>query len=74
MTDAATTLRVRVNDQDRDVPRGLALQGLLDEVGLGGRLGLAVAVNAAVVPRTEWAGRALRDGDQVLIIQASQGG
>jgi sulfur carrier protein len=74
MTGASKTLRVRINDRTRDVPEGLALLGLLDEMGLGGSQGVAVAVNASVVPRTEWAARVLADGDQVLVIQASQGG
>jgi sulfur carrier protein len=68
------TLSVRINDRAREVPEGLALLGLLEEMGLGKSQGLAVAVNASVVPRTDWAARALADGDQVLIIRASQGG
>ena len=74
MTGAVNTLKVRVNDRARDVPEGLALHGLLEELGLDGKQGVAVAVNSAVVPRAEWADRALAEGDQVLIIQASQGG
>lgn len=40
----------------------------------GARLGIAVAVNAAVVPRSEWAGHALMDGDDVELVTAVQGG
>lgn len=74
MTVGGRTLNVRINDHPRGVPEGLALLGLLTEMGLGDRQGVAVAVNAAVVPRADWAARALADGDQVLVIQASQGG
>jgi thiamine biosynthesis protein ThiS len=35
---------------------------------------VAVAVNDAVVPRSGWLTRPLADGDQVLVIQATQGG
>jgi sulfur carrier protein len=38
------------------------------------RIGIAVAVNGEVVPRSEWAGHALRDGDRVEILTAAQGG
>ena len=40
----------------------------------GSRLGVAVAVNAAVVPRSQWAGRALTEGDDVELVTAVQGG
>jgi sulfur carrier protein len=74
MTPVAETLRVHVNDTDRTVPQGARLLSLLDEMSLAGRLGLAVALNAAVVPRAHWADKELQEGDRILIIQASQGG
>ena len=40
----------------------------------GRRLGVAVAVNAAVVPRSQWAGRKLTEGDDVELVTAVQGG
>ena len=36
--------------------------------------GLAVAISSRVVPKTEWADTAISDGDEVLIIKATQGG
>lgn len=40
----------------------------------GQRLGVAVAVNAEVVPRGAWASTTLRDGDEVELVTAVQGG
>jgi sulfur carrier protein len=40
----------------------------------GTRLGVAVAVNASVVPRSQWSGRALTEGDDVELVTAVQGG
>ena len=40
----------------------------------GSRLGVAVAVNAAVVPRSQWARRELTEGDDVELVTAVQGG
>lgn len=40
----------------------------------GSRLGVAVAVNSAVIPRSQWAGRRLTDGDDVELVTAVQGG
>jgi sulfur carrier protein len=74
MTDAARTIVVHVNDSFRNVTCGTGLWHLLEEMSLGGRQGLAVAVNGVVVPRGRWADCELREGDRVLMIQASQGG
>lgn len=40
----------------------------------GSRLGVAVAVNAAVIPRSEWSGWELTAGDNVELVTAVQGG
>jgi sulfur carrier protein len=74
MTPVPETLRVQVNDTDRTLAQGTGLLALLEEMALAGRLGLAVALNAAVVPRVRWADQKLQEGDRILIIQASQGG
>ena len=36
--------------------------------------GLAVAVNGAIVPRGDWTGHALKNGDRVEVVGAVQGG
>ncbi|HVL95848.1 MAG TPA: sulfur carrier protein ThiS [Solirubrobacteraceae bacterium] len=43
------------------------------ELPAGGR-GVAVAVDAEVVPRGQWAATPLRDGARVEVVQAVQGG
>ncbi|GAB3539541.1 sulfur carrier protein ThiS [Arthrobacter tecti] len=40
----------------------------------GARLGLAVAVNATVVPRSQWGRRELTEGDDIELVTAVQGG
>jgi sulfur carrier protein len=67
-------MTVRVNDMSRALPDSTTLGQLLNELGLTGRNGVAVAVNDAVVPRSAWLIRRLADGDHVLVIQATQGG
>lgn len=37
-------------------------------------IGIAVAVNQTVLTRAEWAATALRPGDKVEIVSATQGG
>ncbi|TFD82638.1 sulfur carrier protein ThiS [Cryobacterium fucosi] len=38
------------------------------------RLGVAVALNVSVVPRSHWATTTLRPGDSIEIVTAAQGG
>lgn len=40
----------------------------------GGRLGVAVALAGAVVPRSQWAATPLSPGDELEIVTAVQGG
>ena len=65
---------IQVNDQTRELEAGQTLAGLVGELGLAERKGIALALNGAVAPRTDWPARTLRAGDRVLVIQATQGG
>lgn len=68
------TITVSVNDKPHTLAASTTLTQLLDQLGLGAGPGVAVAVNAAVVPRAAWLTHRLADGNQVLLIQATQGG
>jgi len=74
MSAVGTSLSVVVNDRPHPLDGPCSLAALLQDLGLAGRKGIAAAVNDTVVPRTEWTGRALADGDRVLVIRATQGG
>ncbi len=65
---------ILVNDRPHPLAPGATVAGLLRELSLAGRPGVAVALNGAVVPRAAWEQRALAAADQVLVIQATQGG
>ena len=54
-------MTIRLNDEPRTVPPAITLHALLQELGLGERKGVAVAVNDAVVPRKTWTDRALAE-------------
>jgi sulfur carrier protein len=73
-TPTSNAVEVFVNDARHVVAAGTTLLRLLEDLALGARPGVAVAVNAAVVARAEWSARALQPGDSVLVIHASQGG
>ena len=74
MSAPATSARILVNDEPRELRPDATLAALVRELGLDGRRGIAAAVNGGVVPRAEWSGRPLASGDRVLVIRATQGG
>jgi sulfur carrier protein len=57
-------------------PRELAgtVDEVLDALGVEVRRGMAVAVDAEVVPRSEWSTTTVADGARVEIVTAVQGG
>jgi sulfur carrier protein len=70
-------VRLIVNGKPGDVPDGAAVDAVVASVTGqvdGQASGVAAAVNGEVVPRRSWAGTALRDGDQVEVVTAVQGG
>lgn len=69
-------MTLTVNGAERsDVPAGTTVAGLLDLLDLPQRdRGVAVAVDAEVVPKSAWAITVLTDGDEVEVLVAVQGG
>ena len=68
-------MTVLVNGERREVPAGTTVSGLLDALDVpGGVRGVAVAVDAEVVPRGEWETTELGDGARVEVLHAIQGG
>ena len=67
-------MRVWLNEQACECPPAVDLQAFLNQEGLADRLGIAVAVNQSVIAKADWGLTQLAAEDQVLIIQATQGG
>ena len=65
---------ITVNGKPHQVAGTTTLAQLLAGLGLSAGDGVAVAIDHAVVPRSDWPTHLLADGDQVLVIQATQGG
>jgi sulfur carrier protein len=74
MSATLATPAVLVNDRPHALEGAETLGGLLRRLGHPGLRGVAAAVNGAVVPKSGWEKRALRDGDRILVIRATQGG
>ena len=68
-------MRVRLNGEDAELPPGATVEAALAALDLpADARGVAVAVDAEVVPRGEWPTHALSEGADVEILHAIQGG
>ena len=68
-------MKVLVNGSPAELAEGATVQAAVDSLELpaAGR-GVAVAVDAEVVPRTEWDSHELTEGARVEVLRAIQGG
>jgi sulfur carrier protein len=68
-------MKVTVNGDETDLAAGATVRTVLDGLELPGEgRGVAVAVDAEVVPRAAWDETELHDGAQIEILRAIQGG
>jgi sulfur carrier protein len=63
-TQTAATLRVSVNGEPRELPAGTTVAALLSQL----------EIDRQIVPRSEHAGRALREGEAVEVVGFVGGG
>jgi sulfur carrier protein len=68
-------VRVLLNGESAELAEGATVQAAVESLDLpaSGR-GVAVAVDAEVVPRTEWETHELQEGARVEVLRAIQGG
>ena len=66
-------LQVKLNGEPRALPAGSTIPRAVAELPTAAA-GVAAAVNGDVVPRGSWDATLLRDGDQVEVVTAVQGG
>jgi sulfur carrier protein len=64
---------ISVNGEPRELD-GATVAEVVDTLGLTTHRGVAVAVDAEVVPRGEWTGRVVPGGARVEVLSAMQGG
>ena len=68
-------MQVTLNGEEQTLADGLTLEDLLCQNNVGSsQKGVAVAINAEVVPKGGWADVRLEPGDRVDVIHAVQGG
>ena len=68
-------MRVMLNGTETELADGATIATALDELDLpGAGRGVAVAVDAQVVPRGQWPAHALHEGARIEVLRAIQGG
>ena len=64
-----------VNQEVRQGKSGLTIADVVaNETGEKDATGIAIALNQAVVPRSQWENRQVTNGDEIDILVAVQGG
>ena len=67
-------MTVTVNGEKREIPDETMLGDVLRMLGITNVAGIAIAVNACVIPRSLCASRRVREGDAIEIVRAVAGG
>jgi len=67
--------KIVVNGEEKEISREMTVRELLRELGVEFReVGLAVAINEEVVPKSEYDKRVVKEGDRVEVVQLVGGG
>lgn len=66
-------IQITINGEPRSIAPDLTAAQLIDLLELGGRR-LAMEINREILPRSQYAGHRLNDGDRIEIVQAIGGG
>lgn len=67
-------MRLVVNGREMELNEGASLRDVLSTLGIDDPRGVAIAVDAEVVPRASWGEARLADGAKVEVLRAVQGG
>jgi sulfur carrier protein len=67
-------VRIELNGRPVEIAREATVADAVRASGAEARRGVAVAVEGEVVPRSEWETTPLREGQQIEVLHAVQGG
>lgn len=66
-------MTVKVNNQSREISENTSVARLLQQLEQPEN-GIAVAINQLIITKTDWTTKVINLNDDILIIQATQGG
>ena len=67
-------MRININEKSHELESDACLLQLVKQLSIDDKGGIAIAVNAYVVPKKEWPHFELKENDEIIIIEAAQGG
>ena len=66
-------IKIRVNEKFMEVAKDFNILQLLKQLNTPEN-GIAVAINSAIISKDNWSAQHFSENDNILIIQATQGG
>ncbi|WNH08694.1 sulfur carrier protein ThiS [Thalassobellus suaedae] len=66
-------ITIHLNEQALNIDNNVNISQLLQQENFP-QIGIAVAINQQIISKSNWEEQLLQDGDNILIIQATQGG
>ncbi len=66
-------ITIKVNNKAKQISQAFSVEQLLHDLKQPNQ-GIAVAINQSIIPKNNWSEEILNEGDDVLIIKATQGG
>jgi sulfur carrier protein len=66
-------INIKVNNTKHQFQPNNSLEALLTQLNISVN-GIAVAVNENIITKTDWNTKTLNEGDEILVIKATQGG
>ncbi|MCS7152726.1 MAG: sulfur carrier protein ThiS [Bacteroidia bacterium] len=68
-------MRVQLNGESVSLAPGTDIESLLKQLQIDPQqVGIAVAINRRVIPRSQWRETIILEGDQIELVYARQGG
>jgi sulfur carrier protein len=67
-------MEITVNHQNHQLKEVCSVEQMLAIVLSGQAKGVAVAVNQCIITKSDWSNHLLKEGDEVMLIKATQGG
>ena len=65
---------VFLNHRQYSFEKEINLTSFLTEIKIGSVVGIAIAINEMVIPKSEWDNTIINDNDKIILIKATAGG
>ncbi|MFA6824905.1 MAG: sulfur carrier protein ThiS [Bacteroidales bacterium] len=67
-------MKIKVNNREKIMPENISITELVKLLNYSDTVGIALALEQEVVPKSDWDKTFLKDGENITIIQATCGG